>query len=766
MRTHGRLTLILTLAGILSLAFLNDTLAVDVFREAFDTRQEGVTIDGVDSWQVAVGSPNNAVLTSNATFSGEGKSLKLSGVSVPVRVARGATYGALEPAWVEMVVRPGMGSEAAAVPTGGIGAVCFDHSGRILVADGNRWVEAGMGFDSSTWYRVLLKVDLANHLYSVYISPASASKIPFVPDKENLNFINPSINSISSIGFSGAYSTSQAGDTYVDEITVHFVQRLQIVTAPQNLVKGFPSNAITVQLQNSNSEPQTAWEDFTLELRSSSDGGQFSRNKEPWDPITHIVIPEGAQQANFYYKDTSTGKPVISVQETPDRGWQKAAQELNLVAEGQSFEISVNSPQIAGKPFSVLITAKDAEGNSDTFYNGTVDLAAKFIEPATGTKTLLPQSISGFEEGVVEVPASYADCGIVQITVQDRNDPSKKGSSGQVLFVPSQLAVTAGSAQQLVAQEFPLVISAVDENSRPTPNYKGPVALTAVGISPANISGGVISPGQTGPDIFEHGVAQANIRYDRWGIIRIAAQDLAKPTQAGSSENVAFGPAGLALTIKKPSGDRDFYYTGESIEATIIVHDVLTHPIRNFEGNVLLSSTPDFELPSSLLAFGPANAGEKEVLFSVGTAGTYVLKAESAEYPLSAESPAFKVKQATIEVISAAAPVGTTEVLIQLVDEQGRRVTSENQLMIHLTFVEDDPNNSLFFSSPGKPILFRNGLAKVVIGNTQAETVTVSPQADGGFKIKAGTVTFGRVGASGIGTLMLVEDKESPNEKK
>lgn len=743
---------------------VSEAWSADMFRETFDAKQQDATIDGVDSWQVYSGNLNNAVIESSISTSGEGKSLEIKNAVVPVTVGRSANYGNLTPAWVEFVLKPGMGNEPTPVPARGIGAVCFDTSGNILVSDGSVWTNSGKQFTSDTWYRVLMKIDFSTHLYDVYISPANTIKIPFLPDKTNLHFIDPAVNSIGLVGFKGVYSATTPGDTYVDEIMVHFMQRLSIISSPYNFVKNRSSGPITFQLQDSNSEPQAAWKDLSFDLYSSSETGQFSLDREDWLSTTQIVIPEGAQQATFYYRDSSEGKPVIGVKESPDQGWVDASQELNVTAEGQSFEISAISPQVAGKAFMVQITAKDEDGQADSFYGGTVDIYAKYINPSTASRELIPNSGEGFAEGVLNLALTYPDCGLIQIVVQDRNDATKKGTSGQILFVPAKFAVTANSAQQIVSRPFSLSITALDDNGQVTSSYLGPVTLEAIPVNPASTSGASLTPVKLEADNFQGGTAEATASYDRWGTVDIEAHDSASPAQKGLVEGVFFGPSGLSIRVEKPAG-RDFYYTGEAIEGVLSVLDANDQPIHNFQGPVAVSATPQLALPQAL-ELVPADDGQRSFLFSASAAGNYTLRAEASAYNLSEESEPFQVKQATIEVISGVAPVGTTEVEIQIVDEHGKRITSENQLIIQILFEEEDPNNSLFLSSPGKPILFRNGLAKVVLGNTQAETVTISPDGGSGFKIKAGTVTFGRVGKSGIGTLMLLEPKDDEKKKK
>lgn len=754
------LTLFMTLAGVGSAG-----AAGDMYRETFDSRQDGASINGIDSWSVNAGSSGNAVTKAGTTVSGMGLSLDLRGSPTPVQVTRSASYGNLSPAWVEFVIKPGLGKQSPAAPSTGIAAVCFNNDGQIMASDGSSWVSTGQTFDSSTWYKILLELDFTKHLYSIYISPATMPKLPFVADKEKLHFIDPTINSISALGFNGAYNLNQASDTLVDEIMVNFIDRLQITTPTQTVLKGSASGPFIVQLQNANSEPQAAWQDTVLELRSTAGTGQFSANKDPWFPITQVIVPQSAQQAVFYYKDTAEGRPVISAKESPNNGWQEATQQVNVVAEINAFDVSVSSPQIAGQAFTAEIAAKTPDGNADTLYNGTLSIQTKYLSPASGTKLVAPASVSGFVNGVLKVPLTYADCGTIQIGVHDENNPDKTGVSGQIQFFPAKFEVAPDGTQQVVSRPFNVTVSALNASGDGTPNYNGTVTLQAAAVSPADTSGGSFSPAQITAEQFTRGAAQLPVFYDRWGTVDLVAADSGMPSQKGTSKDLTFAPAALQLKIPSPSGGRDFFYTGETIDATLSVLDAQNLPISNFQGTVSVSSSPDAEQFRTSIVFTGQNGGRRSLSFLPKTSGSYVVQAELPDYHLTVQSQTVQVKQASIEVLSTVAPVGTTEVQIQLIDENGKRITSGGNVSIRLIIREDDPNNSVFLTSPGKPILFQNGLAKIGIGDTEAETVTITPETDAGFKIQSGTVTFGRIGKGGVGTLMLWEPKDEDKDK-
>ena len=323
--------------------FTSPAFAIDTYQETFNSMEDAATINGVDSWVVASGDPNDALIESGATATGSGKALKLSGVLSPAEVNRPASYGNLSPTWIEYVVKPGMGADERDIPESGIAAVTFSPTGSIMASDGTNWVSTGKTFSTSTWYRVILRVDFSTHLYDIYTEPVSTPKTPFVPDKQNLNFIDPTISSMSRVGMMGAFNARSQADSLTDEVIVQTVDKIQFITSPHTLVKGYASGMITAQLQNANSEPQTAWKDLSFELQSSVQTGEFSLDNDNWVPVTAVTLPEGAQQVFFYYKDFTEGRPAIRVSEFPDRGWTDATQEQKVVNEGEFFSTRPSS---------------------------------------------------------------------------------------------------------------------------------------------------------------------------------------------------------------------------------------------------------------------------------------------------------------------------------------------------------------------------------------------------------------------------------------
>jgi len=745
-------------AGLMLLLSAGSVFAVtDSYKQSFDSLTDGSTVNTQDSFTVSEGDPENAMIESGETSTGGGKALKLTGAVIPVDVSRPAVYGNTSPTWVEYVVKASMGADRRDVPADGIGAVTFSPTGKIMVSDRTTWVDTGKTFTPNTWYRVLMKLDFSTHMYDVYCENVSSPLSPFIPQKQNLHFIDPAISTLGQVGFKGTYNISAQSDSMVDEFVVHHIDRLQFTTSPQTIVKGHPSSLITVQLQSANSESQTAWRDIEIELRSSVQNGEFSADKDTWVPISTLIIPEGSQQVSFYYTDYTEGRPTLTVNEFPDRGWTDATQEQKVVSEGDYFTVSATTPQVAGVPFTLQIAAMDGAGGLDTTYGGTVDISVQYVQPLTGGKVVTPFEATGFLGGLKDIELAYPDAGSVKIMVRDRDDSMKVGYSGEIFFMPASFEVNADPVQ-IVGKNFPVTVRAVDKDGKVTPNYQGPANIQAVPVNPASTSG-VFNPVEIQSAAFQSGLATLNTSFDRWGVVGIKALDTAHPEKFGTSMPVQFLPKTISVSVTPPSNTRPFFYNGENMEVSVSVLGEDDMPIQNFQGTVSFTATPSFGFPSQYV-FSDSDKGQKKFIVPAGAAGKYKLKAEDVQNALSVESDEFEVKEATIVVSSTSAPVGATTVEIQLVDKNGKRIKEENELRLTILISEENDNGSVFFSEAGKPLLFTKGLAKIVIGDGEAEVVNISARSKFGLNVINGKVIFGRAGSTGVGTLMLRESKD------
>lgn len=734
-------------------------VVLDSFVEDFEGRTADATIHDAEFWKVTAGSTLDALVQSSVTPRGSGKALKLAGASTPVSVARSTTYGGMSPTWVRMLIRPGVGSEQRAAPTSGIAAVTFDASGKILSADGTRWVDTGLTFTTDAWWEVIYKLNFTSRTYDLYATPLNTSGTTFTPVKTGLNFIDSSNTALHSIQFQGAYSPSQPDDAYVDDLTITYIERIAFVSPAQTLVQDQPSGPIMVQLQSNLRDPQRAVEDILLEFKSTSPGGRFSLEREPWRDITQRLLVKDTTSVTVYYKDSRVGQPILSVKEFPDRGWLEGLQQQKVLSKVAHFEVLASSPQTAGAAFPVTIEARNAEGAVDETYAGTVALRAIYVSPASGTKPLVPTQASGFQKGRVELSAAYSDAGAILITVADTSDETKTGSSGQLLVVPARLVLEA-EARQIVNQPFGLTVKALGADGSLTPNYQGPVTLGLQAVTPMTTKS-LLSPPTIGAASFQGGAALIEARYPSWGTILVTAADTAFPTVVGRSTPLTFHPKEVRLTVVPPPAPRDFFYTQESFKVDVSGVDAEGKPIPDYLGTVALSASSALGVPETY-TFTADDHGVHQFSASAAAPGAYQLQAQESAAGLVSATASVTVKQALLKVVSGVAPVGSTAaVTILLVDDQGKVIESESTATITVKLVEENPNESVSASALTQVATFSQGKATVLLSDTEEETVTLTPSSPLGLKAQSGTVRFGRFATKGVGILLWHEIRES-----
>src|SRR5262245_10786049 len=139
-KNHNHLTSwLIAFLGMLLLASPGKADLLDSWVEDFDNRMSNTSIQGIDDWEIYQGLQDDVMIQSDVNYGGSGKALKISGDTPIMKLGRPFEYGKLSPTWIKFRIRPSMAEENPDVPTKGIGSVCFDYTGKILVSDGDKW---------------------------------------------------------------------------------------------------------------------------------------------------------------------------------------------------------------------------------------------------------------------------------------------------------------------------------------------------------------------------------------------------------------------------------------------------------------------------------------------------------------------------------------------------------------------------------------------------------------------------------------------------
>jgi type II secretory pathway pseudopilin PulG len=262
-------------------------------------------------------------------------------------------------------------------------------------------------------------------------------------------------------------------------ITAGTVSQLSIVSAP---VSGTASSSpalgpITVQEQDAAGNPTTVAE--TVTMASSSTGAKFA-GAPNGAAITSLSIPTGSSSATFYYGDTTSGSPIITVS-SPGLS---AGTQNEVINAGPAVKLAFNpsspNPGSAGSPIAgVSVQVQDSFGNVvTTASNGTVALSIKSGSAqaafTSGTSSLVVNGgVANFTSLVVNTPGSYTfiatPSGISGVT----------GTANS-----SSFSVAPGAATQLVITAQPPATSTAGSNVTVAVTLKdavGNVATTSSG---------------------------------------------------------------------------------------------------------------------------------------------------------------------------------------------------------------------------------------------------------------------------------------------
>ena len=126
------------------------------------------------------------------------------------------------------------------------------------------------------------------------------------------------------------------GLSNISSVSTDFAKKLKITSSSFSVYANVISPQVTVELQNIEGEARPAATDLTVDLASTSSGGSFSLSAEPWSAVTQVVIPQGASQCQFYYRDSQSGTSDLTPAETPDMGWVHEGRSITVMANGSS----------------------------------------------------------------------------------------------------------------------------------------------------------------------------------------------------------------------------------------------------------------------------------------------------------------------------------------------------------------------------------------------------------------------------------------------
>jgi len=460
---------------------------------------------------------------------------------------------------------------------------------------------------------------------------------------------------------------------------------------------------------------------------------------------------DGSSQANDGTLELSANEAITVTYTDNEDGTDNAATDTATAALAiANFLVSVDSPQVAGTAFTYTITAREADGTTDTDYNGTANITFAYVTPSSGTKTLSTVSTSSFTNGIAAITDTYNDAGVITITATDASDTAITGISNNITFVPDSFTLSASKSTIAVNEPFTLTITAKNTVGDTTANYQGNAALSINYITPSTNQSGNLSTSALAASNWSSGIAAlSSFTYNKFGIITITCTDPTDTTQDGTSSQLTFLPLELEVTQASPSGGRDFYYAGEEIVTTVTAKDYNGNAVSNYASTVGFSGTEYLDLPDNY-SFASSDSGTHIFSgISASEKGTTSITATDTTYSAATgTSSNFTVKEGTIIVRDTSGPVGTLPVTADLIDSDGNDIANDSSTRFTVTLSESRADNTASTSATDNMVTFAEGNAEIEITDSESEVVTVTPVPEFDYlNAIAGKVTFGGAGA-------------------
>lgn len=286
---------------------------------------------------------------------------------------------------------------------------------------------------------------------------------------------------------------------------------------------------------------------------------------------------------------------------------------------------AVSSPQTAGAPFAINVTALDANNATMTDFNDTVTLFT------TGSGTLTPATSAAFTNGVLTGQmVTLTTAGDHQVVV---SDVSAQVLSNTFTVTPAALNGFAFDPIGSVSSgtPFDVTMRAVDAYGNAVPSFNGTVGLT--------VNAGSVAPLTSGA--FSNGVRTESVTLTTTAGARILTATRSGGTESGSSAAFsASGPLDHFSIATIPS-----QVAGIGFNVVITAQDAGNNTVTAFNGTVDLATDGGGTTPSTSAAFVNGVRTEMIHVFNAGSRTLIVTRTTGAE---SGSSNAFTVAPAEL----------------------------------------------------------------------------------------------------------------------
>ncbi len=307
------------------------------------------------------------------------------------------------------------------------------------------------------------------------------------------------------------------------------------------------------------------------------------------DPAT---MPPLALPANYTFTQTdggvhtftlgatliTAGLQTVTVADTVATTATGSATVTVSPAAASQFVLSAPTPETAGVPFGVSITAKDTYGNIATGYTGTVHITS------TDPQAQLPNNFT-FANGsdIFSVTLETAN-NLQTVTATDASNSLLNGTSNQISVVPgaaTHFSVSSSSTTTVAGTPFSVTVVALDAFGNIVKTYGGTVHFTSSDPKAALPPDGTLT--NSGGGIFTVTLKTVGAT----GIQSITATDISNSSITGSTTVSVTAGAATKLSIVAPVSA----VSGTPFSFTVDALDTFGNIATGYTGSVGFTST-------------------------------------------------------------------------------------------------------------------------------------------------------------------------------
>jgi hypothetical protein len=510
---------------------------------------------------------------------------------------------------------------------------------------------------------------------------------------------------------------------------------------------------ITVQEQDASGNLTTTAE--TVNLNSSDPVTDNYALTSGGASITSVSIPVGSSSASFYYDDSKSGTPTVTVS-----GSLTSASQVETITPGTASQLIVTtqppSTSAAGTNFTTAVSVEDANGNTVTSSSTAVTLA---MSSNTGGSTLgCTTNPVNDSIGVATFSCSLNKVG-TGYTLKATSGTLTSATSSAFAITPgtaSQL-VLSGSTASLVAGSTRTLTATIEDANGNTVTS----ATTAVGFSLTNPAPGSVS--FAAPSATSGGVATDVVTGNLAGSVSLQASAsgvtnsnlIVFTITPGSVSRLGFTSSAISGTAST-SATNSFTVAPEDAfgNATTSSSAITVNLSSSSSGKKFASSSGGASITSVSL---PANAASVTAFYGDTAAGSPTITAAATGLTSGTQVESIVAATASQLTITSSAVSGTASlsaslgpITVQEKDTFGN--ISTTALTVNLTSTDPSTDNyaltsggasitsiSIPAGSSSKSFFFgdtNDGTPTITASSgsltsaTQIETITAGPAAE------------------------------------